>query len=122
MSKRMNSDLGVTGPQRLVIRMVARKPAISAGELAELLTVHPSTLTGPLRRLEERGLIRREVDPDDARRALFWPTEAGNAVNKQKAGTVEAAVKRALAKVNIADIEAAERVLEVISAELEAED
>ena len=36
-SKRMESTHGVTGPQRLVLRLVARYPGMSAGELAALL-------------------------------------------------------------------------------------
>ena len=121
-SKRMNRELGVTGPQRLVIRIVARKPEISAGRLAELLAVHPSTLTGPLRRLEERNLLRRSADPDDARRALLSVTAAGKEVDVQRAGTVEAAVRRAMGRLDKAELVAAARVLEVISEELERED
>src|ERR1700761_877276 len=62
-SKRMETALGVTGPQRLVIRLVGQRPGISAGELAELLHVHPSTLTGILSRLEQRGAVVRKPDP-----------------------------------------------------------
>ena len=36
-SKQMKTRLGVTGPQRLVIRMIGKHPGIDAGELAELL-------------------------------------------------------------------------------------
>src|SRR5580704_311880 len=53
-SRDMERRLGVTGPQRMVIRIVGRFPGISAGELASVLHVHPSTLTGVLRRLETR--------------------------------------------------------------------
>src|SRR5689334_17453862 len=69
-SKQMDAQFGVTGPQRLVIRIVGRHPGISAGQIAEILHVHPSTLTGVLGRLVERGIIHRRVDPADARRAL----------------------------------------------------
>ena len=51
-SKRMAAALGVTGPQRLVIRIVGRFPGVSAGQLARILHLDPSTLTGILRRLE----------------------------------------------------------------------
>ena len=57
-SKRMATKVGMTGPQRLVIRIVGQRPGLSAGELAEILHVHPSTLTGVLQRLGQRGLIR----------------------------------------------------------------
>src|SRR5207249_10394609 len=67
-SKRMESNFGMTGPQRLVMRIVGRFPGIAAGRVAEILHVHPSTLTGLLKRLESRGLLQRRTDPGDARR------------------------------------------------------
>src|SRR5262245_25746765 len=70
-SKRMDAAVGITGPQRLVIRIVGRFPGISAGDIAGLMHVHPSTLTGVLSRLARRGVLKRKVDPVDARRALF---------------------------------------------------
>src|SRR5215472_6621985 len=70
-SKRMLATRGVTGPQRLVLRIVALNPGISAGRLASILHLHPSTLTGVLRRLEERRLLRRAADAQDVRLALF---------------------------------------------------
>src|SRR5437763_8985496 len=42
MSKRMENALGITGPQRLVLRVVGRFPDISARELAYLVRLHPS--------------------------------------------------------------------------------
>src|ERR1700760_1858990 len=67
-SKRMEATFGVTGPQRLVVRIVGRFPGIAAGRVAEILHVHPSTLTSILKRLETRGMLQRRSDPRDARR------------------------------------------------------
>src|SRR5512147_173306 len=94
-SKRMEATSGVTGPQRLVIRMVGRFPGIAAGKVSEILHLHPSTLTGVLKRLETRGLLERHVDPADGRRALLTLTEKGRAVDAARGGTVEASVRRA---------------------------
>src|SRR5919108_5033001 len=69
MSKRMASVLGLTGPQRLAIRIIGRSPGMAAGELADLMHLDPSTVTGILRRLERARLIRRVADPADAGRA-----------------------------------------------------
>jgi DNA-binding MarR family transcriptional regulator len=70
-SKRMDRSLGVTGPQRLVIRVVGSHPGLSAGDVARILRIHPSTLTGILKRLEQRKIIRRVADPADGRRAFL---------------------------------------------------
>lgn len=118
-SKRMESRLGITGPQRLVVRLVGHFPGISAGELAELQRLHPSTLTGVLRRLEERGILRRRSDPKDARRALLSLTPKGTRLNELKEGTVEQAVEEALATVPEASIEAAIRTLTAIMTTLD---
>jgi DNA-binding MarR family transcriptional regulator len=53
-SKRMAGDFGITGPQRLALRVVGLFPGVSAGELAAILRVHPSTLTGVLQRWQRR--------------------------------------------------------------------
>ena len=118
-SKRMETTLGVTGPQRFVIRMIGRFPAISAGKVSELLHVHPSTLTGVLKRLEQRGLVLRRADPADARRALLELTAKGRRVDAIRVGTVEGAARKALGKVPAASMRQARAVAEAITAELD---
>ena len=117
-SKRMARSLGVTGPQRLVIRIAGRIPGISPGELAEILHVHPSTLTGVLTRLVEHGLLARRGDARDRRRMILTLTEKGKAINRSSAGTVEAGVRRMLASMPAPDVEAAGRVLRRLAADL----
>jgi DNA-binding MarR family transcriptional regulator len=121
-SKRMLSTLGVTGPQRLVVRAVGRQPGISAGALASLLHLHPSTLTGVLSRLVERRLLERWADPADSRRALFRLTARGRKVDEVETGTVEGAIRRVLRGQSVAAIAAAARVIGALGAELAAPD
>ena len=117
-SKRMESRLEITAPQRLVVRIVGRYPGVSAGEVSEILHLHPSTLTGVLRRLGDRGLVERRPDPRDARRALLFLTSKGRTVDELRSGTVEAAVRRALARVRPAAVQHAREVAEALAAEL----
>lgn len=121
MSKRMERDLGVTGPQRLVIRIVGRMSGISAGELAGILHIHPSTLTGILTRLVERGQLARRPDPADRRRTVLSLTPRGRSVDRLKAGTVEAGVRRTLAASTREELEAAVRVLRRLGEDIAAE-
>ncbi|AUX43195.1 MarR family transcriptional regulator [Sorangium cellulosum] len=118
-SKRMEAKMGVTGPQRLVIRIVGRYPGISAGQLAEIMQLHPSTLTGVLKRLQERGIIERRMDPNDGRRALLGLTARGRELDSLRTGTVEAAVRQALKAVPRRKLEAAQDVLAAVAEALQ---
>ncbi len=118
-SKRMETTLGITGPQRFVVRMVGRFPGISAGEVSGLLHVHPSTLTGILKRLEQRGLVVRRSDPADARRALLELTAKGRRADAIRTGTVEGAARKALSRLAPAAMRQTRVVAEAITGELE---
>jgi DNA-binding MarR family transcriptional regulator len=110
-SKRMERTMGVTGTQRFVLLLAARRPGISAGELAAVLHLHPSTLTGVLDRLTRRGLLARLPDAADGRRALFRVTDPGRRTASRREGSVEACARKALRRASPADVRAAERVL-----------
>jgi DNA-binding MarR family transcriptional regulator len=119
-SKRMTLDLGVTGPQRLVLRVAGLFPGVSAGELASILHVHPSTLTGILQRLIDVGLLVRTSDVRDRRRARLRLTARGARVNAMTRGTVEAAIAATLRRSSAAERSAAERLLERLAEQLAA--
>jgi MarR family transcriptional regulator, organic hydroperoxide resistance regulator len=118
-SKRMEGTIGVTGPQRLVLRIVGRYPGASAGEVSSILHLHPSTLTGVLRRLEARGLLARRRDPRDARRALLELTVEGRRIDELRTGTVEAAVRRTLRRLPPATVLAVRETTEALRTELD---
>ncbi|MHB1845025.1 MAG: MarR family winged helix-turn-helix transcriptional regulator [Deltaproteobacteria bacterium] len=118
-SKRMATELGVTGPQRLVIRILGQQPNLSAGQIAQLLHLHPSTLTGVLDRLERSALIVRTADERDGRRFRFQLSPRGKRTDAVHDGTVEARVRAALSRLPSKDIEATERLLRALAAELD---
>jgi DNA-binding MarR family transcriptional regulator len=120
LSRKMERTKGVTGPQRLVVRVVGQRPGISAGELAQTLHLHPSTLTEVLQRLSARDVLERTQDPGDARRALFWLTRTGLALDASRSGTGEARVRVALGSLSSQDLVAATRVLGRIASALSA--
>lgn len=121
-SKRMHAELGITGPQRLVLRIIGHHGRLSAGELAEVLHIHPSSLTGMLRRLEQAELVRRESDPFDRRRALLDLTRRGMRLNNQREGTIEAIIEGALSRLPRERIATTKAVLSAIAAALGEED
>jgi DNA-binding MarR family transcriptional regulator len=119
MSKRMEGELGITGPQRLVLRVVGRFPGLSAGDLARIVHLHPSTITGILQRLVARGLLERERDPGDSRRARLRLKASALAYTRTSRGTVEKVVTGALKRVGASKVRAARRVLAEIARRLD---
>jgi MarR family transcriptional regulator, organic hydroperoxide resistance regulator len=121
-SRRMARTLGVTGPQRLVIRVLGRSPGSTASSVAGTLGLHPSTLTGILKRLERQGMLERRVDPEDRRCARFRLTARGRRIDRERRGTVEAAVRRALTRAGGSTAARAIEMLELLTSELSREE
>lgn len=118
VSKRMASTLGVTAPQRLVVRVLGEQSPTTAGTLARMLHLHPSTLTGVIQRLERDGLIQRSIERSDKRRSRLVLTDRGRLVNSRHAGTVEAGIQQSLKRLSRADTETAIRVLVTVASTL----
>jgi DNA-binding MarR family transcriptional regulator len=114
-SKRMEATLGITGPQRLVLRIVTARPSLSAGELARIVHLHPSTITGILQRLIRKGLLRRQRDRRDSRRIRLHAHPAANGFVEASTGTVESAVTRALGQIPTHRVRHAREVLAAIA-------
>ncbi len=119
-SKRMMETLGVTGPQRMLLRIVGRYPGIAAGALAEALHIDPGTLSSALRRLEQRKLLLRTPDPGDRRRVLITLTSAGRKVVKPSSNTVEGKIRAALAELPPESVLLTRNVLATLSRHLSA--
>jgi DNA-binding MarR family transcriptional regulator len=114
-SKKMESTVGITGPQRLVLRIVGKFPGLSAGELARIIYLHPSTITGIVQRLASRGFLTRQRDPGDTRRVRLRLKARGKAFTRPSSGLVERAVTRALAGAGDRRIRAARELLEAVA-------
>jgi DNA-binding MarR family transcriptional regulator len=112
LSKKMQRDLGVTGPQRLALRIIGLSPRLPASALAAALHLHPSTVTGLIARLTRKGLVQRRGDPADARRVLLVLTERGARINARRRGTVESAVSRSLGHLSSGQLSTVREVLE----------
>jgi DNA-binding MarR family transcriptional regulator len=117
-SKQMESRLGITGPQRLVLKIVSQFPGISPGDLARVIHLHPSTITGVVQRLVNKGLLERDRDAHDTRRVHLRLRPRGLPFTLRSAGTVEAAVAGALRRAPANQVLHARRLLEDIATAL----
>ncbi len=68
--------LGLTLAQARTLMQLARNEGISQVALAQLLEIQPITLLRQIDRLEEAGLVRRQLNPTDRRAQQLYLTPA----------------------------------------------
>ena len=69
--------LGITAVQLKALYKVDRNPNISLGDLAEMLRLTNSTVSGVIERLVHNGLVDRVVPPENRRTVSIHLTEKG---------------------------------------------
>lgn len=121
LSRRMERRIGISAPQRFIVRCVGKYPGMTAGQLARTLHLDPGTVSSALRRLERLGLIERRRDPRDRRRVTLGLTARGRTFDRPRAGTVEAAVVGLLKTSSKREIETAKSMIRRLSRSLGAE-
>lgn len=81
LGRRLRHELpsvhGVSRSAVHVLRVVARAPEPSPGEVADKLRMTSSNVAAALRELECADLVRRVRDPEDGRRVQLSITDAG---------------------------------------------
>jgi len=76
-SHQLVQQLGVTGPQLVVLHELLRCGAVPVSTLAKAVSLSHATVTGIAARLERHGLVRRQDDKEDRRRVLVEVTAEG---------------------------------------------
>ncbi len=76
-SKKLERESGLTGPQLLVMQMVAQFGEVTAGVLAREISLSQATVTSIIDRLERKAYLRRERNASDKRKVMVSLTEAG---------------------------------------------
>lgn len=76
-SRELNKQVGLTGPQLLILQKVGKKPGVMVKEIAEDITLSAATVTSILDRMESRDLVQRIRSTEDKRRVGVFLTEHG---------------------------------------------
>ena len=77
------SSTGVYRSQHQILMFIAENPNVSQKELARLYSVSAATMAVSLKKLEQGGYIKREVDSKDNRYNQICITAKGQEVVKQ---------------------------------------
>jgi len=80
MYKPMLDEMGITYPQYLVLSTLAENDGITIGAIADRLSLESSTITPPVKRLEQAGLVERRRSKTDERQVHVRLTGAGRAL------------------------------------------
>ncbi|MCJ7993604.1 MarR family transcriptional regulator [Rhizobium cremeum] len=78
--KPMLDAMGITYPQYLVLNALAENDGLTVGAIADRLALESSTVTPPVKRMEQAGLVERRRSTADERQVHVWLTEAGRAL------------------------------------------
>ena len=74
------AELDLSLAQHELLLAIWQNPGTTQKQLAANLLVVKSNISALLKKLEARGLVRRECDPADARKKCLRLTEAGHAL------------------------------------------
>ncbi len=74
------SDVGLTPAQFFAMARLHEMGEVSQNHLGRLVAMDPATIQGVVRRLIDRGLLKRKPDPSDKRRIIPRLTPAGRKV------------------------------------------
>jgi DNA-binding MarR family transcriptional regulator len=96
--QRIEVRCGLSGAQLWALSELAARPASTVSEIASALSVHLSTASNLLDRLEDRKLIRRHRGPPDQRIVRVTVTPEGEAVLRLAPKPVEGIIPAALAR------------------------
>lgn len=121
LSSQMERRIGITAPQRMIIRCIGKYPGMAPSQLASILHLDPGTISATLSRLEDKGFVSRRRDSEDRRRVSLSLTAKGKKLDAPIGGTVESGMERLLVGALPRDITATRKLLEQLTSVLQDE-
>ena len=84
------SEKGLTIPEYTALSVLRSRPGLSNAQLSRRSMIMPQSMLEVLASLEERGLVRREVDPDHGRILRAELTDEGHAALERADPAIQA--------------------------------
>lgn len=92
--KPMLDAMGITYPQYLVLSVLGEEDGRTIGAIAARLSLESSTVTPPVKRMEQAGLVIRQRSQVDERQVQVHLTDAGRALLAQSNCLGETLIER----------------------------
>src|SRR4030042_1734916 len=82
-SHEVSEKYGITGPQLWVVKTISLNRNMTLGDLGKRMYLHPSTITGLIDVLEQKGYLERVRDREDRRVVKVQLTPRGQQLAKK---------------------------------------
>ena len=105
---------GITADQFVALSVVASEPGITQISIVERTASDENTVAAILRLLEQKRLVRREVDARDGRARCVYPTPAGRRLQRRAAKDVDPVLAAIWDSMTDTDRRASERGLKQV--------
>jgi MarR family transcriptional regulator, organic hydroperoxide resistance regulator len=107
-------DTALSTPEAHLLTYLRSYAPAAIGELVRVFGIKQSTFTSMLDRLEQAGLVRRELNPGDRRSFLIHITDAGVAVAERSNRQLEAFEAELRSRVSPRDVEGFHAVMKAV--------
>jgi DNA-binding MarR family transcriptional regulator len=99
-AKHVESTCGLSGAKLWMLYEINANPGIKVSELAAALTIHPSTCSNMLDKLEQQGLISRDRSGRDQRSVHLSLTKQGESLLSQAPQPAQGELSKALQRLS----------------------
>jgi DNA-binding MarR family transcriptional regulator len=96
-SKALLRGTGFSAPQVWALNLIGADPGLALRTLSQRMLAHPSTVSGVVDRLVERGVVARTVDTRDRRSVCLTLTARGRRALRRCPPPIQDALRRAVA-------------------------
>lgn len=100
-TRAVEKAIGISGAQLFVLQQLEEAPARSVNELADRTSTHQSSVSTVVSRLVERGLVKRDPSPEDARRMQISITERGRKLLATAPRTAQSQMQEAMGRMGV---------------------
>jgi MarR family transcriptional regulator, organic hydroperoxide resistance regulator len=111
----VQKECGISGAQLWALSHIQAEPGLKVGDLSRRMSVHQSTASNLLDRLERRGLVRRERTPRDQRVVRLFCTMAGRDLLTRAPGPMQGVLPDAVQRLSGRELAAMHRALSVLA-------
>ncbi|MGA7277662.1 MAG: MarR family transcriptional regulator [Desulfocapsaceae bacterium] len=121
-SKKVEKACGLSSSKLWMIHEIATTPGIKVSQLAKTLSIHPSTCSNMLDKVEKAGFIYRDRSKSDQRAVHLFVTERGKEILLKAPSPPQGQLNSTLQKLNQAQLAALEKSLDEFIEVLHFED